>query len=157
MEEYALLINSEFKEIRLYAEKPVDLPHKQVTWHDVLREYGEPFKGLEGDVWVIRTVDPTTLPPPLPESITRRQCALQLVNASMATYPEALEMTQTGTPPATIQEQFDLLGEPSRTLAMIDFAATNYFRDNPLIAELMISNGMTPQQVDDFFRAASLL
>jgi hypothetical protein len=39
MSEYALLIDSTFKEIRNYAEKPADIPHKLVTWHDVIRVY----------------------------------------------------------------------------------------------------------------------
>jgi hypothetical protein len=37
MTEYALLIDNAFKEIRQYAEKPVDIPHKLATWHDVSR------------------------------------------------------------------------------------------------------------------------
>lgn len=37
MTEFALLIDGQFKEIRNYAEKPADIPHKLVTWHDVLR------------------------------------------------------------------------------------------------------------------------
>jgi transcriptional regulator of met regulon len=38
MAEYALLIDGTFKEIRQYAEQPIDIPHKLVTWHDVVRQ-----------------------------------------------------------------------------------------------------------------------
>jgi hypothetical protein len=37
MAEYALLIDNTFKEIRQYAEKPADIPHKLATWHAVSR------------------------------------------------------------------------------------------------------------------------
>jgi hypothetical protein len=37
MTEYALLIDNQFQQIRNYAEKPADIPHKLVTWHDVSR------------------------------------------------------------------------------------------------------------------------
>jgi hypothetical protein len=37
MNEYALLIDSQFVEIRQYAEKPADIAHKLSTWHDVSR------------------------------------------------------------------------------------------------------------------------
>jgi hypothetical protein len=60
MTEYALLIDGAFKEIRNYAEKPADIPHKNFMWLDVLREYGETaFEGIENDKWVIRTALPT--------------------------------------------------------------------------------------------------
>jgi hypothetical protein len=60
MTEYALLIDNEFKEFRRYETKPADIPHKNVTWHDVIREEGETaFTGLENGNWVIRTALPT--------------------------------------------------------------------------------------------------
>lgn len=60
MTQYALLINNEFKEIRNYATKPANIPHKNITWHDVIREQGETaFTGLENGNWVIRTALPT--------------------------------------------------------------------------------------------------
>jgi hypothetical protein len=60
MAEYALLINNEFKEFRFYAAKPQDIPHKNITWHEVIREQGEvAVTGLENDNWVIRTALPT--------------------------------------------------------------------------------------------------
>lgn len=159
MIEYALLINNVFKEFRHYSEKPENIPHKQVVWHTVLREYGMPFEGLENDVWVIRTVDPATLPPPVPESITRRQCALQLYAMNYITAQEALDMTKTAAVPATIAAIFDVRVEKGawtpeqRILAEIDFAAINYYRSNPMLALM----GLSEQEKDQFFIAASLL
>lgn len=60
MNEFALLIDNEFKEIRYYEFKPQDIPHKKITWYDVVREKGQTaFTGLENGNWVIRTALPT--------------------------------------------------------------------------------------------------
>jgi hypothetical protein len=159
MNEYALLISGTFKEIRLYPEKPEDIPHKGVSWHDVVREYGEPFTGLVNGVWTIRTVDPATLPPRVPESITRRQCALQLLAKNDITAQEALNMTKTAEVPFPIAFMFDTQvaqgnwTADDRVRAEIDFAATHYYRNNSLL-DLM---GLTPAEIDDFFIAAAQL
>jgi hypothetical protein len=60
MTEYALLIDNEFKEIRNYQTKPENIPHKNVTWHDVIRDTGvTAFTGLENGNWIIRIALPT--------------------------------------------------------------------------------------------------
>jgi hypothetical protein len=154
--EYALLIDKVFVEFRSFTEKPADIPHKAVTWHEVRREHGEPFEGLEGNIWVIRTVDPDTLPPPVPDSITRRQCALQLLDVGHITPQEALDMTKTAKVPAAIAEIFDAQVSSGawtpeqRILAEIDFAANNYYRSNSLLPIM----GLTEQEIDGFFIAA---
>jgi hypothetical protein len=157
--EFALLIDGEFKEIRRYDTKPEDIPHKKVVWHPVVREYGTPFEGLEGGDWVVRTVDPATLPPDVPDYISRRQAALQLYALGYISAQEALDMTKTATVPAAIAAIFDAqVGEGNwtpeqRIFAEIDFAATNYYRNN-LLLDLM---GLSEQEKDQFFVAASLL
>lgn len=95
--------------------------------------------------------------PVVPDTITRRQCALQLLTMQMISADEALVMTRDGTPPAAVQAAFDEMPEPNRTMAMIDFAAINYYRSNQLIPSLMQANGMTEADVDAFFMAASAL
>jgi hypothetical protein len=159
MNEYALLIDGTFQEVRRYTEKPEDIPHKGVTWHDVVREYGEPFEGLVNGVWTIRTVDPATLPPPVPESITRRQAALQLLAMKVITAQEALDMTKTAAVPAAISAVFDaqvangVWTPEQRILAEIDFAAIGYYRSNSLLALM----GLSEKEIDGFFIAASQL
>jgi hypothetical protein len=60
MNEYALLIANTFREIRRFGAKPANIPHKNVTWHLVVREFGlETFAGVENNNWVIRTALPT--------------------------------------------------------------------------------------------------
>lgn len=94
---------------------------------------------------------------PVPESITRRQCAMMMFSLQMISGPEAIAMTQSGIPPAAVQVYLDTLPEPQRTFAIMDFAAANYFRDNPLLLSLMTINNMTEQQVDEFFIGAAQL
>jgi hypothetical protein len=92
--------------------------------------------------------------PYVPPSITRRQCALQLLNMGMITADEALAMVKTATVPAAIDAILSktFSGEQI-TRAHIDFAAENYYRDNALLALM----GMTPEQLDQFFIAAAQL
>jgi hypothetical protein len=60
MGDYALLIGGTFERIERHEEKPVDIPHKGVTWHEVAWSEGEAaFEGLEGGKWMIRTALPT--------------------------------------------------------------------------------------------------
>lgn len=94
---------------------------------------------------------------PTPESITRRQCAKQLLALGMISSDEAIAMTRNGTPPAIVQAYLDNMQEPDRTSAIIDFAADTYLRSNPLLLALMAANGMTEKQVNEYFIAASQL
>lgn len=112
-----------------------------------------------GWVWDGTKFEAPAAPPAavVPESITRRQCAMMMFSQQMITGPEAIAMTQTGTPPASVQAYLDTLAEPERTFATMDFAAANYFRSNALLLALMTANNMTEQQVDEFFIAAAAL
>jgi hypothetical protein len=120
------------------------------TFFDVAELYDE----MKEDPSILPYVP---LPPEVPAQITRRQCAMMMLSQNMITGQEAISMTQSGIPPANVQAYFDAMPEPQRTMAIIDFAAINYFRDNPLLADLMIANGMTEQQVDQFFIDAASL
>lgn len=97
--------------------------------------------------------------PQVPVSITRRQASLQLLAIDFITSQEALDMTKTGAVPAVISAIFDAQVESGdmtpdqRVLAEIDFAASNYYRDNQLLPLM----GMTDEQIDQFFIAASAL
>lgn len=96
-------------------------------------------------------------PPKPPKSITRRQCALQLLSMGMISMAEAKAMTKDGTMPAAITAHLDgavtqgSMTAEQRDLAEIDFAAGNYYRNNPLLALF----GLTSQELDDFFIAAA--
>ena len=93
-------------------------------------------------------------PPPVPQSITRRQCAIELRGRTLITPLEALNMTKTATPPAMIQTIFDAMTENDKILAETDFAADTYLRTNPLLIQIMTSTGATEEEIDGFFRSA---
>lgn len=140
MNEYALLIDNKFKEIRRYQEKPVNIPHKNVTWHDVVREYGtEAFTGLENDNWIIRTIDPATLPPPVPTSVTPRQVRLLLLQQNLLADVEALMAQQ--------DEAIKIAWE----------YASEFRRDDPLLNQVAQNLNLTQEQLDQFFIAASTI
>jgi hypothetical protein len=95
-------------------------------------------------------------PPPVPQSITRRQCAIELRERSLITPQEALDMTRTGIPPAMIQSIFDAISDGNeRIIAETDFAADTYLRSNPLLNQIMTASGATSDDIDDFFRSAA--
>ncbi|MFG1462117.1 hypothetical protein V5F77_04385 [Xanthobacter sp. DSM 24535] len=92
---------------------------------------------------------------PVPASITRRQCALEMHGRALITDAEALAMASAGTPPAFVETQIAAMPAGDRLVARIDFAATSYERANPLLVSLMEANGSSPAQIDDFFRSAA--
>jgi hypothetical protein len=140
MQEYALLIDKQFKEIRYYNEKPVNISHKKVTWHDVVREYGETeFTGLKNSKLIIRTIDPETLPPSVPSLITPRQVRLFLLQQDMLDSVEEMISTQ----PKEIQIAWDY--------------ALEFRRNDPLLNTLAQNLNLTDEQLDEFFIAASQL
>lgn len=137
MTEFALLIDGQFKEIRRYETQPVDIPHKLITWHPVVREYGVPFTGLENGNWVIRTVDPATLPPPVPRVIT----SLQFRREVKARNKLSQLKTWLGTASEDVQLYFEF---------------TDYLRTtDPEFIEFIALMGFTPTQVDNFFISAA--
>lgn len=135
MEEYALLIDGVFKEIRTYDEKPVNIPHKNVTWHSVLREYGEQFEGLEQDVWVIRTTPPNTIP----VFISARQVRLLLLQQNMLTDVE------------------NMISQQDRATQISWEYANEFYRNDPLLNQLAVNFNLTQEQLDQFFLEASAL
>jgi hypothetical protein len=103
--------------------------------------------------------EPPPPPPVTPDSITRRQCALQLLAMGTITAQEALDMTKTATVPAAVaaildaQVESEEMTPEQRILAEIDFAASNYYRDNSLLGLM----GLTEQEIDGFFISAAQL
>lgn len=136
MKEYALLINNVFQEIRSYNSKPVDIPHKKVSWHPVIRETGDYFEGLDGDNWIIRTPDPASIPP---YSITPRQCRLLLLQQGLLSDVENM-----------------IANQDEATKITWEYAL-EFCRDDPLLLQLAKNLNLTEEQIDQFFIAASKL
>lgn len=95
--------------------------------------------------------------PVVPDHITRRQCALELHALQYITPQEALNMVKTASVPLAVAGIFDQMvangvwTPEQRLLAEIDFAADNYYFNNPLI-DMM---GLTPEAKAQFFISAS--
>jgi hypothetical protein len=67
-------------------------------------------------------------------------------------------MTQSGIPPAVVQGYIDALPtEEERVHATIDFAATEYYRDDQTLISMMEANGWSPADIDNFFIEAAQL
>jgi len=139
MNEYALLIDGQFQEIRRYDVKPVDIPHKKVTWHPVVREYGVPGSSLEKGTWYIRATDPATLPPPVPEEVSAAQIRLFLDQVGMLADVEATIATMS----KAVQIEWEY--------------RTEFHRSSPLLNEVAKVFQLTDEQIDDFFRVAEQL
>jgi hypothetical protein len=102
---------------------------------------------------------------PVPQSITRRQCARELFKREMISGPEMVAMTATGTPPAMVEVIFAAIDdEDEQSEARADFAADTYQRSNPLLTGVMTdaitaqtpgaTEAMINAAIDDFFRKA---
>lgn len=156
MAEFALLTSGTFQEIRRLPERPVDIPHKGVAWFPVVREYGSPFEGVEGDTYFVRTIDPATLPPPVPFMISDRQFFEQMTAAGLATEAEAEAAVATGTLPASLAELVELLPTQAQFRArMLLKGATQFYRQHEMTDTIAWLYGWSDAQVDDFFRAAA--
>jgi hypothetical protein len=91
---------------------------------------------------------------PVPASITRRQCAIELFDRQMITGPEMVAMVASSQPPAMVSAIFDQLPGSDRWIALTNFAAETYERANPLLNRIMKADGANDAAIDDFFRAA---
>lgn len=158
MTEYALYIGGVFKEARRYEKQPEDIKHKEVSWYPVVREYGEPGSVLERGTHYIRTVDPATLPPPVPVSISDRQFFQQLAVMKLITEDEAEAAVATGTLPASLAELIALLPEQARHPArMLLKGATVFERAHEMTDTIAWLYGFDGGQTDDLFRGAAAL
>jgi hypothetical protein len=92
---------------------------------------------------------------PVPQTITRRQCARELFIREMISGPEMVAMTATGTPPAMIETVFAAMPQANQWLARADFAADTYERSNPLLVGIMTDSGSTAADIDQFFIEAA--
>jgi len=116
------------------------------------------IKAVAGNFGPIAAYVPAPPPPPVvPFSITRRQCALQLLAENRVTNEEAIAMVVSSSPPPIVAALFAKLTPNERTRATIDFAANIYERNNPLITSFMTAAGKSASDADAFFIAAAKL
>lgn len=158
MAEFALLIDGVFQKIEHYADRPPNIEHKKVGWYPVIREFGEPFVGLDGDNYFIRKVDPATLPPPVPAVISDRQFFQQLAVMGLVTEQAAEEAVAAGVLPPSLLELIEMLPEQARFPArMLLKGATQFYRAHEMTDTIAWLYGWDAATVDDLFRSAAAL
>lgn len=160
MPEFALLIDGVFQRTQQFDERPPHIEHKDVAWYPVVREYGEPGEAVEGDAYVIRTIDPATLPAPVPQEISDRQFAHALrIMGVIETHAEAMAFVQTGTIPAALQSAIDAIEDQQQRegAELIIAGATIFRREHALTNQIGAALGWTSKQIDDLFRLAGAL
>lgn len=158
MSEFALVVSGQLLETRNLPERPPNIEHKSVEWFPVVREYGESFTGVDGDSYVFRTVDPATLPAPVPQSISDRQFFQQLAIQDVITEQEAENAVAIGEIPAAMTALIEMLPEQARFDARMTLkGATVFERHHEMVDTIAWLYGWTSEQVDDLFRAAGAL
>ena len=112
-------------------------------------------------VWVAAGGEPLPAiesPEPVPSSISDRQFFQQLAIEGTITTGEALAAVKTGEIPAALQGFVDALDPEQKFAAeMLLSGATVFERAHPLTEEIGRAQGRSKEQVDNFFRAASVL
>lgn len=96
--------------------------------------------------------------PPVPKSITRLQFLTAAGDAGIITKAEALAAAQSGAVPASIAAVFATLSESEQFSASVRWATMTIVpRNDPLVAAVATSLGMTSAQVDAFFITAAAI
>lgn len=97
-------------------------------------------------------------PAPVPETISDRQFFQALADQGTITPAEALAAVKTGTIPATLAAFISgLTGAEAFAAEMLLSGATEFRRSHPLTEQIGAAQGMTPDQIDTFFRFAASL
>lgn len=93
-----------------------------------------------------------------PAPISDRQFAQELRNRGIITQDEALAFVGNGTVPAALAAVIAALPSEMHDDVMLSVVgAVTYYRDNPFTVAIGAAFGWTPEQIDEFFRAAVLL
>ena len=85
-------------------------------------------------------------------ALSRRQVFIGLVASGLATAPEVLAISATGTVPAAIEAAFAAMPEPQQSYARITFAEfTLAERLDPTTLLLQAAGGLSDAELDAFF------
>ena len=96
-------------------------------------------------------------PPPVPSVISRRQAATQLRNDQYISQDEAFAMASVAAIPPFVQSYFNTLDPINKANAELQFTAIEYPRSSSLLTAVMEANGLTSEQIDQFFISAATL
>jgi len=114
------------------------------------------------DQWIAdgKPVLPYVEPPlPVPEVISRRQFYQGLAVTGKISQADALAAIKTSTVPPALQVMLDAMTDPDEQFAadMLLSGAGNFNRSHPLVMVIAVAEGMSEQDVDDFWRLCAAL
>ena len=118
---------------------------------------------LHDEVIAVGNIAPYEPPPeqpvPVPEEISRRQFYQVLAKAGKITKAEALAAIQYGAIPAALQTIIDgmMNEEDAFEAQMLLAGATTFYRSHPFVLVIAITHRMTEAEMDDLWRAGSVL
>lgn len=127
-------------------------------WRELLENQGR-RKWQGGEVVEYEPPPPEPLPEPVPQIISRRQFYQGLAVAEFITKQEALDAIKGGALPTAIQSIVDALPDPDEKFAaeMLLLGTSEFQRSHPLVMVFAISEGMSEDDVDDFWRLCASL
>jgi hypothetical protein len=96
-------------------------------------------------------------PPPVPASISDRQFFQQLAVQGIITQDDAIASNAAVIPPPLLSIISGMPADQQFGAKMLVGGATVFERNHPMTIAIGTAYGWTSEQVDDFFRAASLL
>ncbi len=117
---------------------------------------GADYEWQDG-AWVY--VEPAPAPDPVPEEISTKQFFMGLEIAGKITKAEAIDAVLHKIMPPPVQAIIDGMADPDDryTATMHLMGSNNLHRDHPLVLPFAITQGMTEQDVDDFWRLCAAL
>ncbi|QCO05437.1 hypothetical protein [Azospirillum argentinense] len=148
-----------FPDDEVYTDLPADLV--EATPEEYAAFLAGPVLGLVlavGDDGRPVMVAPPPPPAPVPPVISDRQFFQALAMDGYITTAEALAAVRTGDLPAVLADLLDHMDGDERFGAeMLLSGATEFRRDHAMTIVIGEARGLTPAEVDDFFRRAAAL
>ena len=131
----------------------IQLPNGDQVWAPTV---GGEYQGYLLEEWYMEA--PPAPLPPIPV-ISDRQFFQQAAIAGFITPAEALAAVQTGTIPAVLQALIDGIEDENEKFGatMVLAGATTFDRNHPLTEAVRLYLNKTSEEIDQFFRDASLL
>lgn len=151
---YAVVAPSGIVENIIAAEPDFALPGKVLVEWDAGAVIGGTY--AEG---VFTPPKPAVAPDPVPDEISTKQFFMGLELSGKITKAEALDAVLHKIMPPPVQAIIDGMADPDDryTATMHLMGSNNLHRDHPLVLPFAITQGMTEQDVDDFWRLCAAL
>ncbi len=148
--------DDEFVEAEIAEGKPTITLDKHMDFASARYEYK-----VDLATKTLIKVDPPIVPvtPEPIRPISDRQFYQKAALKGLITQADALNAVQTGFIPLPLQTIVDQISDPTEKFSaeMLLSGATIFYREHPLTNEIGAAFGMTPEQIDVFFRSAGAL